>query len=113
MWNPKYDTNESICETDSQIWRIDLWLPRGESGAGEGWIGSWELADANYYIYREREGERGEKEREWINNMVLLCSTGNTIQYPVINHHGKEYIYIYTHTHTYIYISIYIYIYES
>ena len=28
---------------------------------------------------------------EWINNMVLLYSTGNYIQYPVINHNGKEY----------------------
>ena len=36
---------------------------------------------------------------EWINNTVLLYSTGNYIQYPVINHNGKEYekeyIYIY------------------
>ena len=24
----------------------------------------------------------------WINNKVLLCSTGNYIQYPVINHNG-------------------------
>ena len=29
--------------------------------------------------------------REWINNKVLLCSTGNCIQYPLINHNGKEY----------------------
>ena len=28
---------------------------------------------------------------EWINNKVLLYSTGNYIQYPVINHDGKEY----------------------
>ena len=26
----------------------------------------------------------------WINNKVLLYSTGNYIQYPVINHSGKE-----------------------
>ena len=26
------------------------------------------------------------------NNKVLLYSTGNYIQYPVINHNGKEYI---------------------
>ena len=34
----------------------------------------------------------------WINNKVLLHSTGNCIQYPMINHSGKEYlkrIYIY------------------
>ena len=27
---------------------------------------------------------------KWINNKVLLYSTGNYIQYPVINHNGKE-----------------------
>ena len=33
----------------------------------------------------------------WINNEVLWCSTGNSIQYPVINYNGKELkrIYIY------------------
>ena len=29
--------------------------------------------------------------REWINNKVLLYSTGNYIQHPIINHNGKEY----------------------
>ena len=28
---------------------------------------------------------------EWINNEVLLCSTGNYSQYLVINYNGKEY----------------------
>ena len=27
----------------------------------------------------------------WINNKVLLYSTGNYIEYPVINRNGKEY----------------------
>ena len=27
----------------------------------------------------------------WINNKVLLYSTGNYMQYPVTNHNGKEY----------------------
>ena len=35
----------------------------------------------------------------WMNNKVLLYSTGNYIQYPVINQDGKEYkkecIYVY------------------
>ena len=35
----------------------------------------------------------------WMNNKDLLYSMGNYIQYPGINHHGKEYekecIYIY------------------
>ena len=29
---------------------------------------------------------------EWINNKVLLYSTGNYTQYPGINHNGKEYL---------------------
>ena len=32
---------------------------------------------------------------EWINNKVLMYSTGNYVQYPVINHNGKECKYIY------------------
>ena len=28
----------------------------------------------------------------WVNNKALLYSTGNYIQYPAINHNGKEYI---------------------
>ena len=27
----------------------------------------------------------------WINNKVLMYSTGNYVQYPVLNHSGKEY----------------------
>ena len=38
---------------------------------------------------------------EWINNKVLLYSTGNYIQYPEIkNHNGKDYkknVYIYVY----------------
>ena len=29
---------------------------------------------------------------EWINNKVLRYSTGNYIQYPMINHNGNEYL---------------------
>ena len=34
---------------------------------------------------------------EWINNKALLCSTGNSIQHPMINHSGrnmKKFVYI-------------------
>ena len=44
----------------------------------------------------------------WINNKVLLYSTGNYIQYPVINHNGRE-----NEKNIYIYIYIYIYMTES
>ena len=79
MWNLKYDTNELIykTETDSQTQRTDLWLPRQWGWRGmdrEFGISKWKLLCI-----------------EWINNKVLLYSTGNYIQYPVINHNGKEY----------------------
>ena len=79
MWNLKYDTNEPIfkTETDSQTQRTDFWLQRGRWG----WRGmDWEFGISRrklLYI-------------EWINNKVLLYSTGNYIQHPVINHNGKE-----------------------
>ena len=37
-----------------------------------------------------------------INNKVLLYSTGDYIQYPVINHNGKEYEKEYIYTHAYL-----------
>ena len=41
---------------------------------------------------REFEVSRCKLEyREWINNKDLLYSTGNYIQFPVINHNGKAY----------------------
>ena len=67
MGNLKYDTNESIYkrEIGSQIWRTDLWLPR-ERGHGETWIGSFELAVANFVLIYI----------EWKNNKLLLYSIG-------------------------------------
>ena len=41
------------------------------------WIGSWISRCKLLYI-------------GWINNKVLLYSTGNSIQYLVINHYGKD-----------------------
>ena len=80
MWNLKYNTNEPIyeTETDSQIQRTDLWLPRaGGSRGGK----EWEFGISRCKLLYV----------EWINNKVLLYSTRNYIQYPVINHSGKEY----------------------
>ena len=41
-------------------------------------------------------------------NKVLVYSTENYIQSPVINHSGKEYVeeYIYIHIYVYIYIKL-------
>ena len=44
---------------------------------GKGLIESLGLADASHYI-------------EWINNKVWLYGTEKHIQYPVVNHNGKE-----------------------
>ena len=72
-------------ETDSQTQRTDLWLPRGR-WAGEGY--EWEFGVSRCKLLYQ-----------WINNKVLLYNTGNYIQYPEINHNGKEYekecIYVY------------------
>ena len=79
MWNLKYDTNELMYETeaDSQTWRTDIWLPVGRQGR-RGM--DWEFGvDRCKLVYIE-----------WINK-VLLYSTGKYIQYPVINHNGREY----------------------
>ena len=61
-------------------------------------------------VIREKKRREREKERPmfkndlcrckllyigWINNKVLLYSTGNYILYPVINHNGKKYEKIY------------------
>ena len=54
LWTLNYDTNELIyqAETDSQIQRTDLWLPRGRK-VGEGWIESLKLVDGmRTRIYR-------------------------------------------------------------
>ena len=56
---------------------------------GEGSIGSWDSRGRLVYI-------------GWINNKVLLCSTGNYIQYPVVNHNGKEYEKEYTDIDMYV-----------
>ena len=80
MQNLKYGKNEPIykTETDSQTQRTDLWLPRGRVRG------------------REMDCESGVGRckllhLQWINNKVLLYSTGNDIQSPGINHNGKEY----------------------
>ena len=79
MWNFKYDTNEPICETEteSQTKRTDLRLPR-ERGLGEGWRGKLGLADVSFYNIKQI-------------NKVLLHNTENCIQYFVIGHNEKEY----------------------
>ena len=42
------------------------------------------------HTHKNLKKEENRSVIEWINK-VLLYSTGNYIQYPVINHNGKEY----------------------
>ena len=56
-----------------------MWLPRGRGGGGGT---EWEFGISRCKLLYT----------EWIDKKVLLYSTGNYIQYPVINHNAKEYI---------------------
>ena len=71
-----------------------LVVAKGEGGWGRDGLGVWVNRCKLLYI-------------EWINNKVLLYSTGNYIQYTVITHNGKEY------EKEYILIYVYIYIYKT
>ena len=79
MWDLKYDTSELISETetDSQTYRIDLWLPRGRGRRGREGLEFGISRHKPLYI-------------EW-KYKVLLYSMGNYIQYPDIKHNAKEY----------------------
>ena len=80
MWNLKYDTNEFIykTETDLQTQKTNLQLPKEKEGRG----GINQEFGISIYtvLYRKQ-----------MKNKDLLYSTGNSTQYPVINHNGKEY----------------------
>ena len=61
-----------------QTQRTDFWLPRG-MGTEEGM--DWESGIIRNKLVCIR----------WINNEFLLYTTRSYIQYPTINHNGKEY----------------------
>ena len=90
MWNLKYDSIESILETetDSQTQRTDSWLPRGREEEREGWTGSLECKCKLLHL-------------EWIKNKALWYSIQNYTQSPEINHNVKEY---FKRMRTYMYI---------
>ena len=82
MWNLKYDTNELICKTET-----DREQTCGCQGGGA-WGGTdWEFGISRCKVLYI----------EGITNKALLYSIGNYIQYPVINHNGKEYKTEYIH----------------
>ena len=79
MWNLKYDTmNLSVKQNQTHRHRAQTCgCQRGEGRGGMEWEAGVSRCKLLYV--------------EWINNKVLLCSTENYIQYPMINHNGKEY----------------------
>ena len=80
MWNLKYDTNKPIYEKETVMDTENrLVVAKGE-GVGEGM--EWEVGVSRCKLLY----------REWINNKVLLYSTENYIQYPMISHNGKEFL---------------------
>ena len=92
MWNLKYNTNISMNEKQTHREQI-CGCHQGSRTGGEK---DWESG-----INRRKLAQTG-----WINK-TLLYSTGNYIQYPEINHNGKEY------KKEYIYICVCVYITES
>ena len=80
MWDLKYEKMD-LHTKDKQTHRhkrTDLWLPRGRGCQGG--------MDKKFGISRCKL-----LYTEWINNKVLLYSTGSYVQYPVINNNGKDF----------------------
>ena len=79
MWNLKNNTAECICktETDPQIYKKNLWLPKRRGKGG----GTNQEFGINIYtlLYIKQ-----------VINKDLLYSTGNSTQYSVMTHLGKE-----------------------
>ena len=108
MKSEKRNTNtiQYHLHVESKIWHkwTYLWNRLTENRlvvakVGVGWVIEWKVRVSRCKLLRIG----------WINNKILLYSAENYIQYPMINHNGKEYekVYIYI---KYIYMkSIYIY----
>ena len=77
IWNLKHDRNEPIYGTETgSLTENRLVVTR---------VGSWGGMECEIGVSRCKLSYVG-----WINNKVLLYSTGNCIQYPMINHTVKE-----------------------
>ena len=74
MWNLKCDINELIYKKENR---------HREQTCGCQGGGAWRRVDWEFGISRCKL-----LYIEWTNNKVLLYSTGNYIQYPMINHNG-------------------------
>ena len=78
-WNLSYDTkNINKTETGSQTHEQTWGCQGGEGGKGS-------IEGVEFGVHRCKLLNVG-----WINNKVMLHSTGNYIQYPEINHNGNK-----------------------
>ena len=73
----------------------DVWLPRVGDVGGK----SWDFGIRRYKLLYIG----------WTNNKVLLYRTVNSIQYPIINHNGKQYEKLYIYIYIYMYIEMGLY----
>ena len=85
MWNLKYDTNEHIYETETDSQREQTCGCKGGGGNGGGKDWEFGISRCKLLMYSMDK------------HKVLLYSTGNYIQNPMINHNGKEYEKEYTY----------------
>ena len=53
MWNLQYNTNQHAQNKNRPTENTDVSLPRRQGGAER--IGSWGLAETNYYIYVSKQ----------------------------------------------------------
>ena len=82
MWNLKYDRmNLSMKQKQTHRHREQTCGYQGGGGSQGGL--DWKFRASRCKLLYQYI--------EWKNNTVRLYSTGNCVQYPVINHNGKEY----------------------
>ena len=51
MWKLKYGTNDLIYKTEIDRRHGEQICGCEREGGGSGWMGSWGLVDANYYVW--------------------------------------------------------------
>ena len=79
MWNLKYDISECLCNRSRVTDPERLVVAKGEQGGDRHGARAWDQKmQAILYTIG------------WISSKVLLQSTENHIQSPVINHDGKN-----------------------
>ena len=85
MWNLKYDTYDLTYKTETDLTDIEsrfLVACQGQESR-RGMVCEFGVSRCKLQHIK------------WINNKVLLCSTKNYIQYPIVNHSVKYITYIY------------------